>query len=64
MYPAAVGMAQKTSVALQDSVAEVDWSVLNLHLLDQYEYQLSATEPFSQLHPAKWWSCHLVAPPA
>jgi hypothetical protein len=64
VYPAAVGMAQKTSVALQHSVAEVDWSVLNLHLLDQYEYQLSATEPFSQLHPAKWWSCHLVAPPA
>jgi 3-dehydroquinate dehydratase len=54
MNPAAVAVAQKMSVALEDSVAEVQWSVLNLHLLDQYQYQLSAIEPFSQLHLAKW----------
>jgi hypothetical protein len=64
MDPAAVAVAQKMLVATEDSVAEVQWSILNLHLLDQYQYQLSATEPFSQLHPAKWWSCHLVAHPA
>jgi hypothetical protein len=64
MDPAAVVVAQKMSVATQDSVAEVQWSVLNLHLLDQYQYQLSAIEPFSQLHPTKWWSGHLVAHPA
>jgi hypothetical protein len=64
MDPAAVAVAQKMSVATKDSMAEVQWSVLNLHLLDQHQYQLSTTEPFSQLHPQSgghviWWHIQL-----
>jgi hypothetical protein len=64
MDPAAVAVAQKTSVATEDSVAEVQWSVLNLHLLDQFNTSSPPLNPSRNCIPQSgghviWWHIQL-----